>query len=208
MRRRSRVESCASCTIGCEHIYKVGSKKGRRMEYESLFALGPLCGVDDPDLVLQSRMPATMRASTRSRPGARSRVLHGVHGSEAGSMPESAFLIDHYDSEMEKASWKRSPTCLTAEGGSPKHWRREPEGGRSDRPGLGRPRASRQGAGIAGIRPPSLARNGSWPGHSMARGRPRESGVRGRLFWPGRSPAIWRASPRPSRRSRPRTAPR
>ena len=46
-------KSCASCTIGCEHIYAVGSK-GARMEYESLFALGPLCGVDDPDLVLRA----------------------------------------------------------------------------------------------------------------------------------------------------------
>jgi aldehyde:ferredoxin oxidoreductase len=41
--------SCASCTIGCEHIY---SRKGggtQRMEYENVFALGPLCGVSDPD---------------------------------------------------------------------------------------------------------------------------------------------------------------
>ena len=47
-------KSCASCTIGCEHIYALGSKGGARMEYESLFALGPLCGVDDPDLVLEA----------------------------------------------------------------------------------------------------------------------------------------------------------
>ncbi|HEX5493183.1 MAG TPA: aldehyde ferredoxin oxidoreductase C-terminal domain-containing protein [Mycobacteriales bacterium] len=43
--------SCASCSIGCEHIY---SRKGggqQRMEYENVFALGPLCGVSDPDAV-------------------------------------------------------------------------------------------------------------------------------------------------------------
>ncbi|WP_346114425.1 aldehyde ferredoxin oxidoreductase family protein [Nonomuraea maheshkhaliensis] len=43
--------SCASCSIGCEHIY---SRKGggqQRMEYENVFALGPLCGVSDPDEV-------------------------------------------------------------------------------------------------------------------------------------------------------------
>jgi aldehyde:ferredoxin oxidoreductase len=43
--------SCASCSIGCEHIY---SRKGggkQRMEYENVFALGPLCGVADPDEV-------------------------------------------------------------------------------------------------------------------------------------------------------------
>ena len=47
-------KSCASCTIGCEHLYALGSGQGKRMEYESLFALGPLCGVDDPDLVLRA----------------------------------------------------------------------------------------------------------------------------------------------------------
>ncbi len=48
-------KSCASCTIGCEHIYAAGpGSKGARMEYESLFALGPLCGVDDPGIVLQA----------------------------------------------------------------------------------------------------------------------------------------------------------
>jgi aldehyde:ferredoxin oxidoreductase len=47
-------KSCASCTIGCEHLYAVGSNSSVRIEYESLFALGPLCGVDDPDVVLQA----------------------------------------------------------------------------------------------------------------------------------------------------------
>jgi aldehyde:ferredoxin oxidoreductase len=57
--------SCASCTIGCEHIYSarggkggVGGKGGTgggqtvRVEYENVFALGPMCGVSDPDAVL------------------------------------------------------------------------------------------------------------------------------------------------------------
>ena len=52
--RKVARKSCASCTIGCEHIYEVGSKGGARMEYESLFALGPLCGVDDPNFVLRA----------------------------------------------------------------------------------------------------------------------------------------------------------
>jgi aldehyde:ferredoxin oxidoreductase len=60
--------SCAACTIGCEHIYEVriredeasaepsvtGRQNGVRLEYESLFALGPLCGISDPDIVLQA----------------------------------------------------------------------------------------------------------------------------------------------------------
>jgi aldehyde:ferredoxin oxidoreductase len=52
--------SCAACTIGCEHIYRLpgtdadGKERGVRMEYENLFALGPLCGVSDPDIVLRA----------------------------------------------------------------------------------------------------------------------------------------------------------
>jgi aldehyde:ferredoxin oxidoreductase len=46
--------SCAACTIGCEHIYSLGDSSGVRLEYESLFALGSLCGVNDPDAVLRA----------------------------------------------------------------------------------------------------------------------------------------------------------
>jgi aldehyde:ferredoxin oxidoreductase len=46
-------KSCMACTIGCEHIYSLG-KGGVRVEYESLFALGSLCGVGDADTVLRA----------------------------------------------------------------------------------------------------------------------------------------------------------
>ena len=46
--------SCVACTIGCEHIYAIGDESGVRLEYESLFALGSLCGVSDPDAVLRA----------------------------------------------------------------------------------------------------------------------------------------------------------
>jgi len=45
--------SCVACTIGCEHIYALGDR-GVRLEYESLFALGSLCGVGDGDAVLRA----------------------------------------------------------------------------------------------------------------------------------------------------------
>ncbi len=45
--------SCVACTIGCEHIYGSGTG-GVRVEYESLFALGSLCGVGDGDVVLRA----------------------------------------------------------------------------------------------------------------------------------------------------------
>ncbi len=62
-RQRMRT-SCAACTIGCEHIYSLNSKfqangaGGTRVEYESLFALGPLCGVTDPAKLPSSEFPA------------------------------------------------------------------------------------------------------------------------------------------------------
>jgi aldehyde:ferredoxin oxidoreductase len=69
--RRVARRSCAACTIGCEHIYQVRSAEfgmrndsalrtphsaldGVRLEYESLFALGPLCGIADKDAVLRA----------------------------------------------------------------------------------------------------------------------------------------------------------
>ena len=56
-RGRTRA-SCVACTIGCEHIYSLGpaheNGHGVRLEYESLFALGSLCGVGDADAVLRA----------------------------------------------------------------------------------------------------------------------------------------------------------
>jgi len=54
--------SCAACTIGCEHIYPIKAsagangekRRGVRLEYESLFALGSLCGIADGDAVLRA----------------------------------------------------------------------------------------------------------------------------------------------------------
>jgi aldehyde:ferredoxin oxidoreductase len=50
----SRRHGCASCTIRCERLFKSLSGDEQRLEYESLYALGPLCGIDDPDTVLQA----------------------------------------------------------------------------------------------------------------------------------------------------------
>ena len=53
-RDRARA-SCAACTIGCEHLYSMKNGSGSvRLEYENLFAFGPLCGIDDPEIVLEA----------------------------------------------------------------------------------------------------------------------------------------------------------
>ena len=51
--KRTRT-SCAACTIGCEHVFEAADGRKVRMEYENLFSLGPLCGVSDPETVLQA----------------------------------------------------------------------------------------------------------------------------------------------------------
>jgi aldehyde:ferredoxin oxidoreductase len=57
LRERGR-GSCVNCTIGCEHFYEVeppgsGVAQGTvKVEYESVFAFGPLCGVREPGVVL------------------------------------------------------------------------------------------------------------------------------------------------------------
>ncbi|MDF1701408.1 MAG: aldehyde ferredoxin oxidoreductase family protein [Planctomycetota bacterium] len=45
---------CAACTIGCEHVFRTRDGKPVRLEYEGVFALGPLCGIDDRETVLQA----------------------------------------------------------------------------------------------------------------------------------------------------------
>lgn len=51
-RSRTR-KSCRACTIGCEHLYQLDQGQTHvRLEYENLFALGPLCGISDPSTVL------------------------------------------------------------------------------------------------------------------------------------------------------------
>ncbi|HVW00160.1 MAG TPA: aldehyde ferredoxin oxidoreductase family protein [Planctomycetaceae bacterium] len=56
-RERMR-KSCAACTIGCEHLFRIRGgdhdNKAVRMEYQNLYALGPLCGISDPEMVLEA----------------------------------------------------------------------------------------------------------------------------------------------------------
>ncbi|MFN8593282.1 MAG: aldehyde ferredoxin oxidoreductase family protein [Thermomicrobiales bacterium] len=49
--------ACAACTVGCEHHFRTrdqGPEVTGRLEYESLYALGPLCGVSDPNVLIRA----------------------------------------------------------------------------------------------------------------------------------------------------------
>lgn len=50
----ARRHGCASCSIQCERLFKALSGEEQRLEYETLFALGPLCGITDPEIVLEA----------------------------------------------------------------------------------------------------------------------------------------------------------
>src|SRR5262245_3111889 len=50
----ARRHGCASCSIRCERLFKALNGEEQRLEYETLFALGPLCGVKEPDVVLEA----------------------------------------------------------------------------------------------------------------------------------------------------------
>lgn len=47
-------ESCAACTIGCEHLFPSNNGQPVRLEYESLFALGSLCGIGEQRAVVEA----------------------------------------------------------------------------------------------------------------------------------------------------------
>jgi aldehyde:ferredoxin oxidoreductase len=53
----ARTAGCASCTVGCEHLYRAldedAAAAPTRLEYETTFALGPLLGVADPNAVIR-----------------------------------------------------------------------------------------------------------------------------------------------------------
>lgn len=52
--RRVDRHGCAACAIGCEHHYHLRDGSTARLEYEAQFALGSLCGIEDPETLLQA----------------------------------------------------------------------------------------------------------------------------------------------------------
>src|SRR5262245_63799814 len=71
--------SCASCTIGCEHIYSARGGKQMRVEYENVFALGPMCGISDPDAVLAASAACDeLGLDTISAGGTIARAMEGA----------------------------------------------------------------------------------------------------------------------------------
>ncbi len=86
----SRRHGCAACTIRCERLFKSQAGQEQRLEYETLFALGPLCGISDPDCVLRAaRLCDDYGLDAISTGGTLSWAIETV---EKGLLPEARAL--------------------------------------------------------------------------------------------------------------------
>ena len=86
----SRRHGCASCSIRCERLFASPSGEEQRLEYETLFALGPLCGISDPRVVLAAaRLCDRYGLDAISTGGT---IAWATESGEKGQLPEAAAL--------------------------------------------------------------------------------------------------------------------
>lgn len=88
--RFSRRHGCASCTIQCERLFSSADGGEQRLEYETLYALGPLCGVGDPDAILAAAgLCDRYGLDTISTGGT---IAWAMESAERGLLPEARAL--------------------------------------------------------------------------------------------------------------------
>jgi len=86
----SRRHGCASCTIQCERLFKALNGAEQRLEYETLFALGPLCGIKEPEVVLQAAQLCDLYGLDTISTGGT--LSWAMECSEKGLLPEARDL--------------------------------------------------------------------------------------------------------------------
>ncbi len=86
----SRRHGCAACTIQCERLFKALNGEEQRLEYETLFALGPLCGINDPQVVLQAAQLCDLYGLDTISTGGT--LSWAMECSEKGLLPEATEL--------------------------------------------------------------------------------------------------------------------
>jgi aldehyde:ferredoxin oxidoreductase len=108
--------SCAACTIGCEHIY--AAVEGEvRLEYETLFALGPLCGIQDRQAILQAARQCDQLGLDTISTGAT--IAFAMECAERGLLEETGLHFGASDkllSMTEKIARREGLGDLLAEG--------------------------------------------------------------------------------------------
>jgi len=86
----SRRHGCAACTIRCERLFKAMNGEEQRLEYETLFALGPLCGINDPAVVLEAAQLCDLYGLDTISAGGT--VAWAMECSERGLLPKTRQL--------------------------------------------------------------------------------------------------------------------
>lgn len=86
----ARRHGCAACTIQCERLFKALNGAEQRLEYETLFALGPLCGIEDPDVVLQAAQLCDLYGLDTISTGGT--LAWAMECNERGLLPDAARL--------------------------------------------------------------------------------------------------------------------
>ena len=84
----SRIHGCAACTIRCERLFKVMNGEEQRLEYETLFALGSLCGVEKADVVLRAAQLCDLYGLDTISTGGT--IAWAMECAEKGLLPEAA----------------------------------------------------------------------------------------------------------------------
>jgi aldehyde:ferredoxin oxidoreductase len=108
--------SCAACTIGCEHIYAAPGGDVR-LEYETLFALGPLCGIGDRTVVLRAARLCDQLGLDTISSGAT--VAFAMECGEKGLLPEPGLQFGNAEmllSLLERIVRREGVGGLLAEG--------------------------------------------------------------------------------------------
>ena len=86
----SRRHGCASCSIQCERLFRSQAGQEQRLEYETLFALGPLLGIGDPEHVLEAaRLCDTYGLDAISTGGT---LAWAIESAERGLLPAAQRL--------------------------------------------------------------------------------------------------------------------
>jgi aldehyde:ferredoxin oxidoreductase len=86
----SRRHGCASCSIRCERLFTSHAGEEQRLEYETLFALGPLCGISDPEVVLAAAGLCDRYGLDAISTGGT--LAWAIESVEKGVLPEAAAL--------------------------------------------------------------------------------------------------------------------
>ena len=114
----SRRHGCAECTIRCERLFTAVNGAEQRLEYETLFALGPLCGIQDPVVVLQAAQLCDLYGLDTISTGGT--VAWAMECSERGLLPDAKRLrfgqADEFLAVIAAIGERRGLGALLAEG--------------------------------------------------------------------------------------------